>query len=241
MDSFLNKIILGDCLEVMKGMPDKSVDLVLTDPPYIVTSRGGPGNTGGMLRKKVYNQGLVFKYNNIDVTDYAGELYRVLKPDSHAYVMCNHVNLTKFLNELPKVGFHFIKALIWDKGNKIMGQAYMSQFEYILFLRKGAFKKINNCGTSDILSIPNKKTKGVDGQNIHDTEKPVSLMEVLIENSTQEGMIVLDPFLGSGTTAIAALNTGRFFVGIEKDEGYCEIARKRVEQAQAQGNIFAEV
>ena len=142
--------------------------------------------------------------------------------------MTNHVNLIHMLNIFTNSGFRFIKSLIWNKGNKIMGQFYMSQFEYILFFRKGKGVKINNCGTSDILSVPNKKTKGADGKNLHDTEKPIELMKILIENSSQENSIVLDPFMGIGSTGIAAKELNRRFVGIEVDKDYFGIAQKRI-------------
>lgn len=109
-----------------------------------------------------------------------------------------------------------------------MGQYYMSQFEYILFFRKGKGHKINHCGTSDILSVPNKKTKGKDGKNIHDTEKPIELMKILIDNSSQEGDTVLDPFMGVGTTGIAATVLNRDFIGIELDKAYFDIATERM-------------
>lgn len=80
----------------------------------------------------------------------------------------------------------------------------MSQFEYILFFRKGKGVKINNCGTNDILSFPKKKSKDETGRNLHDTEKPVELMKVLIENSSQISDIIFEPFAGIGATCIAA-------------------------------------
>lgn len=132
------------------------------------------------------------------------------------------------LNTFTNAGFHFIKSLVWDKGNKIMGQYYMSQFEYILFFRKGKGIRINNCGTSDILSVKNIKTKGEDGRNLHDTEKPVELMQILIENSSKENDVVIDPFMGIGTTGIACLNTNRKFIGIEIDNKYFGIAQSRL-------------
>ena len=218
----------GDCLELMKNIPDGSVDLVLTDPPYPTTSRGNAGNSGGMLQKEINKRGRVFEHNDIDCSEYAPEFYRVLKDGSHCYVMTNHINLIKMLNVFTDCGFHFIKSLIWNKGNKIMGQYYMSQFEYILFFRKGYGKKINNCGTADILSVPNKKTKDENGKNIHDTEKPVELMKILIENSTQKGDIVLDPFVGVGSTALACKELNRNFIGFELDENYYSIAHNRI-------------
>ena len=222
------KLKNGDCLETLKLFDDESIDLIVTDPPYPVTSRGSAGNSGGMLQKDINKKGKVFKFNDIDCSLYAPEFYRLLKNGSHCYVMTNHINLIKMLNTFTDCGFHFIKSLIWDKGNKIMGQYYMSQFEYILFFRKGKGVRINNCGTSDILSVPNKKTKGTDGKNIHDTEKPVGLMKILIDNSTQLGGIVLDPFMGVGSTGIACIQSDRNFIGIELDDNYYSIAKERL-------------
>lgn len=228
----MGKLINGGCLEYMRKLEDESIDLIVTDPPYPTTSRGHAGNSGGMLQKEINKKGKVFEHNNIDCTEYAPEFYRLLKDGSHCYVMTNHINLIKMLNVFTDCGFHFIKSLIWNKGNKIMGQYYMSQFEYILFFRKGYGKKINNCGTADILSVPNKKTKDENGKNIHDTEKPVELMKILIENSTQKGDIVLDPFVGVGATALACIESKREYIGIELDENYYNISKERVIQCK---------
>ena len=218
-----------DFLECIKKINNNSIDLIVTDPPYKTTKRGNSGNAGGMCRNKLFSKGIVFKENNIKPEEYIPEFFRVLKEDSHCYVMTNHVNLQNMLNVATNVGFKFIKCLIWDKGNKIMGQYYMSQFEYILFFRKSKGKKINNCGTSDILSVPNKKDKDENGKNLHDTQKPVELMKILIENSSQEGEIVLDPFMGIGSTGIACIECGRNFIGIELDKNYFNIAKERIE------------
>ena len=232
------KLLQGDCLELMKNIPDESIDLIVTDPPYKVSSRGNAGNTGGMLQKKINMSGNVFTYNDIDCDEYAPEFYRVLKDGSHCYVMTNHINLIHMLNTFTDCGFHFIKSLIWDKGNKIMGQFYMSQFEYILFFRKGRGVKINNCGTSDILSIPNIKTKDKNGNNIHDTEKPVDLMRILIDNSSKEGETVLDPFMGVGGAGVACKKLNRNFIGMELDENYFKIAKERIENHMCKKELF---
>ena len=225
------KLYNVDCIELMKKMESESIDLIVTDPPYKTTKRGisKNTNTGGLVRSELGKQGKIFKHNDVTIKEFVPELYRVLKEGSHCYIMTNHVNLQEMLNTCTESGFHFIKCLIWDKGNKIMGQCYMSQFEYILFLRKGKHKKINNCGTSDILSIPNKKTKDENGKNLHDTEKPVNLMKILVENSSNENDLVLDPFMGIGSTGVACLNTNRRFIGIELDEKYFNIAKERLE------------
>ena len=227
------ELLHGDCLIGMKQMPDNSIDLIVTDPPYKTTSRGNAGNSGGMLQKKINMKGQVFKHNNISPKDYIPEFYRVLKDGSHFYIMTNHVNLQEMLNVCTENGFKFIKSLIWNKGNKIMGQFYMSQFEYILFFRKGTGRKINHCGTADILNVPNKKTKGEDGKNLHDTEKPIELMQILIENSSQENDIILEPFMGAGSTALACKESNRQFIGFELDKQYFDIANKRINNKQA--------
>ena len=219
----------ANMIYVLSEMKKKNieVDCIITDPPYKTTKRGHCGDAGGMLKSDAFIKGQVFTHNDIDIKIWLPLCYDVLKESGHCYIMTNHRNLHDYLNTIKDVGFHFIKSLIWDKGNKIMGQSYMSQFEYILFLRKGKSVKINNCGTSDILSVPNKKTK-IDGVNIHDTEKPVELMKILISNSTQEGEVVLDPFMGVGSTCIGAKELKRKFYGIDIDENYYNIALERL-------------
>jgi len=218
----------GNCLDFLKTLNNESVDLIVTDPPYKVTSYGCSGNAGGMIAKKQTMQGKIFEHNDIEPQDYAAEFYRLLKDGGHCYIMTNHVNLINMLNSFTDVGFHFTKSLIWKKDNKIMGRFYMSQFEYILFFHKGTGVQINNCGTSDVLEIPNVKHKDIDGANLHDTEKPVELMQILVENSSQPGEVVLDPFMGIGSTGIASLMTGRSFIGAELDDKYFDVASKRL-------------
>lgn len=227
------RVYNNNAIELLKDIPSNSIDLIVTDPPYKVTSRGDNGNTGGMLKKAINKKGKVFKYNNVKVTDYASELYRVLKNDKHCYVMCNNKNLIDMLNVFTSNGFNFCKSLIWEKGNKITGLFYMSCFEYVLFFYKGRGVKINNCSTPDLLHIPNKKLKDKNGKNLHDTEKPVKLMETLISNSSKENDIILDPFIGIGATPIACKNLNRRFIGYEIDPNYFSIAKERVRNAKS--------
>ena len=221
-------IRLGHAIELIKTIPSDSIDCVVTDPPYRVTSRGNAGNSGGMFKKDINLKGKVFAENDVKIQDFASELFRVLKEQTHCYVMCNQINLQPYLNELERVGFKITKVLIWDKGNKINSQWYMGQVEFIIFCRKGRAKRVNNCGISELIAIPNKKTKRKDGTNYHDTEKPVALMELLVKQSTIGGDVVLDPFVGIGATAIACLKNGRRFVGFELDYNYYTIAVGRV-------------
>ena len=234
------KVYNGDAIKLMTEMASlgMTVDCIVSDPPYLTTSRGSHGTSSGIFSKKINMQGKVFANNSCDVKDWAPLLYSVLKETGHAYIMTNDKNLQEYLNVLTSVGFKFIKDIIWDKGNKIMGQFYMGCKEHILFFRKGAGVKINNCGTPDILSVPNKKHKREDGTNWHDTEKPDELMRILIENSTKEGEVVLDPFVGVGATPVACMKSGRKFVGteIDKEEGYWDILVKRLEDTEKELN-----
>jgi site-specific DNA-methyltransferase (adenine-specific) len=102
----------------------------------------------------------------------------------------------------------------------------MNSCEFILFLRKGKAKRINNLGSKTILKVDNVRGK------LHPTQKPVELMKILIENSSNEGDVVLDPFMGSGSTGVACLNTNRNFIGIELDKNYFEIAKERLNDVE---------
>lgn len=204
------------------------VDMIFTDTPYKITARGNGGNSGGMFQKKEVNNGKVFETNDLDIADWLPKFYQVLKDNSHCYIMTNNKNIGHYLDVIDKSDFHYIKNLIWVKDNKIMGQTYMSQFEYIIMIRKGSHKRINNCGTSDVLQIANKKLKDDDGKTIHDTEKPVELTQILIENSSLEGDTVFDPFMGIGGCGVAAKLSGRKFIGCELDNTYFETAKERI-------------
>ena len=112
-------LMLGDCLGRMKESPDGSVNMILTDPPYKITARGNSGNSGGMFQKKEVNNGKVFKTNDLEIEDWLPEFYRILKNDSHCYIMTNNKNITHYLSTIDKSDFHYIKNLIWVKDNKM--------------------------------------------------------------------------------------------------------------------------
>ena len=119
----------GDCLEVMKYIPDKSIDLIVTDPPYKLTSRGGSGTMGGYWKEEKAKKGVIFDNNSISCKEYLPEFYRILKNKSILYLMCNNTNLQEMINVATQSGFKFVKSLIWEKGNKISVRYYMNCFE----------------------------------------------------------------------------------------------------------------
>ncbi len=236
-----NNIYLGDCRKLLKDVPDECVDLVCSDVAYQIQSRGGSGNMGGYWTDQQTRKGKIFKSNDIDISEYIGDLYRVLKDRTHCYLMCNDYNLMHFLDVIGCSDFHFTKMLVWDKCSKICGRYYMGQKEYIIMLRKGGDRPINECGTPDILSvpIPPNKRKDKDGL-INQTEKPVKLMEVLVRNSTNVGDVVLDPFMGSGTTARACVNLERKYIGFEIDERQVNFVRNELASMCKQLNLFEQ-
>lgn len=221
------KLLNGDCLELMNKIPDNSVDLIVTDPPY-KTITGGDSNGKNSTRPKGMLSGnrKLFTYqNNIKPEQWIPELFRVLKEGTHCYIFTNHLNMKDMLIESEKAGFKLHNILVWEKNNCTPSQFYMKNCEYILFLRKGKAKWINDIGGSKTVHQFNN----IIGNKVHPTEKPVDLMQFYIENSSSENDLILDPFMGAGSTGIAALNCDRNFIGFELDEKYFNIAKERIE------------
>ncbi len=228
MQEYTNKIIQGDCLEVMQGIPDNSVNMVLTDPPYFLPVQSYVGTRkGGYAKRHLADTSILKGY----FEQIFKEIDRILKPDGTYYVFCDAQSYFIFYQVLFPYCKH-VRTLIWDKIVSYNGYTWRHQHELIAWGEKSDSIRVPT-GDGDIL-----KCRGVlQKDRLHPAQKPVELLEVLIKKHGKAGDIILDPYAGSGTTAIAALNTGRFFIGIEKDEGYCEIARKRVYEAQAQQSL----
>lgn len=226
------KLINDDCLKALKEIEDNSVDLIVTDPPYKIISGGRKVNgdvstqPSGMFTKlsKENNvkSGKLFKHNDIKFKDWMPEMFRVLKEQTHAYFMVNDRNLNNLITEAEKVGFKLQNILIWKKNNATPNRYYMKCSEFIVMFRKGKAKSINNMGSKAVLEVNNVRNK------THPTEKPVELLEILIGNSSNENDLILEPFLGTGSCAVACQNLNRRFIGIEIDKEYFEIAQKRI-------------
>lgn len=218
----IEKLILGDCLEKMAEIPSGSVDMAVTDPPYTMTKRGKSCRPNWMKNNMGDN---VFSGGIPDSALWMKEVFRVLKEKTHFYTFCNTNDLRKYLNDANAVGFKFHNLISVIKDTGMPNRWYLKQTELLLFFRKGAAKAINDMTSRDNISvIMPKQSTG----KLHITQKPLSLMEKLVGNSSNVGELILDPFMGSGTTCLAAKNLGRQFIGIEKDEKYYNIAKNRV-------------
>ena len=222
------KLYKGDCLELMQQIRSETIDLIVTYPPYKIIT-GGDSNGKNSIRPKGVLSGNRELMKFIPkFSEWLPECYRVLKNGTHAYFMVNSTNLTEMLVEVEKTGFKIHNILIWKKNNCTPSQFYMKNCEYIIFCRKGKAKYINNMGGSKTVHDFNN----IIGNKVHPTEKPIELMKFYIENSSEENDTVLDPFMGSGSTGVACVNTFRKFIGIEMDENYFNIAEKRIAEAQ---------
>lgn len=221
------KLYQGDCLEVMKNIEDGSVDLVVTDPPYEITT------TGAGIYKQADKQ-YVKELNGMkdgfseEVLD---ELCRVMKK-INIYFFCSQKQIIPLLDYFAKKKKCNWNILSWHKTNPVpaCGNKYLTDTEFILFFREKGVKVYGSFDTKRTwyatpLNQSDKKKYG------HPTVKPLSILENLVMNSSQEGNIIFDPFMGSGSTGVACLNTNRKFIGIELDEGYFNIAQNRIEEA----------
>lgn len=229
MDILNNYLVLNnDAIKCLADLEDNSIDCIITDPPYPVIGGGSGGNDSssssarptGILAK---NDGKIFAHNNLEIKDWIYECYRVLKSETHLYVMTNFLNLQNYMQEIQKAGFELHNLLIWEKNNATPNRWYMKNCEYIIFARKGAAKAINNCGTKTVMQFANVRNR------IHPTEKPVELLKTLIENSSKPGDIILDPFGGSFSTALASLMTGRKAISFEIDSELFEKGKARLD------------
>lgn len=210
----------GDSLKILKEIPDKSVDMLLTDPPYKIITGGKRKSTvsfGGIIKDNKQLMRTIPEFK-----EWLPECFRVLKDNTHAYFFINFINLNDMINEIEKAGFKIHTLLVWQKNNSGFNRWYLKNCEYVIFARKGKAKKIKIGGSKTVHQFNNPRNK------VHPTEKPVDLLEMYILNSSDEGDVVLDPFMGSGSTGVACKNTNRKFIGIELEIDYFEIAKKRI-------------
>ena len=210
-------LMQGDCLELMRDIPSGSIDMILCDLPY-----GEVNQKSGGLR--LLDRG---KANacNIDLSTLSNEFNRICKGTIYAF--CGTEQISALVGNFKRHGMT-TRVCAWEKTNPspMNGtKLWLSGLEFCVFARKRKATFNEHCKKA-LWQAPSGRAK------IHPTEKPLKLMERLVMASSNEGDTVLDCVMGSGTTGVACVNTGRKFIGIEMDAGYFEIARKRIEAAQ---------
>jgi len=251
-----NIIYSGDCVKILNAKVDEnSIDLIFADPPYNLSGNGlkWKGNkTGGdwyMVNEK---------WDKITAPEYMqftrkwiGGCHRVLRNAGSIYIACSYHNIGEVMIVLKQLDFKINNIITWHKANAMPNmtrRVFTHSTEFVIWAVKGKkwifnyeeLKKINpekqKDGSikqmRDVWSLPlvqgKERIKGKDGRALHPTQKPEEMLKRIIIASSNKGDIVLDPFLGSGTTAVMAKKLGRNWIGIEKSKKYIEISKKRI-------------
>lgn len=225
-------LYLADCRDILPTLA--GLDAVVTDAPYKVTSGGFgelEGGFGGWIKDSYDNKGSIVQCD-LDWIDWLRLLPPCLRTDAQVYLFTNDRNLPIAWDAAEKSGFKFHRLLIWDKRAALPNRWYQQTCEFVLFMRQGKAFMINDPSSKALQSMFQRD------DSIHPTEKPVPLCRLYIENSTKHGDTVLDPFMGSGTTGVAAVQSGRKFVGIELDPAFFEIACERIHRSHNQADLF---
>ena len=246
----LNEILEGDCIEVMRSLPDNAIDLIFADPPYNLQLRGElhrPDNSRVDAVDDAWDQFSSFKAYDQFTKAWLKEAQRILKPNGAIWVIGSYHNIFRVGAALQDAGFWLLNDVIWRKSNPMpnfRGKRLTNAHETMIWASKSeggkytfnyeALKALNE-GTqmrSDwILPIctGHERLKDEAGDKAHPTQKPQSLLHRVVIGTSNVGDVILDPFFGTGTTGAVARMLGRNFIGIEREEKYREIAKKRIE------------
>ncbi|AKT44168.1 uncharacterized protein CMC5_084080 [Chondromyces crocatus] len=218
----------------MRSLPAESVDLVITDPPYeSLEKHRAIGTTTRLKHSKASSNDWFTIFPNARFDELFSEIWRVLKRDGHVYLFCDSETMFVVKPVAERIGFKLWKPLVWDKKRIGMGYHYRSRYEFILFFEKGK-RKLSNLAIPDILEAP----RIVGG---YPTEKPSDLSRILVEQSSAPFERVADPFMGSGSVGVAALQMGREFWGADLSPNAVEITRKRLAEVGGEEASFEGV
>jgi len=213
-----------DAVDFLRTLPSGSANLVITDPPYeSLEKHRAVGTTTRLKHSKASSNDWFDVFPNARFPELLSEVHRVLAQDSHFYLFCDQETMFVVKPLAEEVGFKFWKPLVWDKEKIGMGYHYRARYEFILFFEKGK-RKLTNLGVADVISVP-RVFKG------YPTEKPSQVSRVLIEQSSQLGDLVVDPFCGSSSVGVAAVGLGRRYLGNDQSVAALELSRDRLAAA----------
>lgn len=240
MAAWTRKEVIGDCTlylgDAMEIMPTlEPAALIVSDVPYALT-------TGGVSKSSKTMSGIFAAHNyrndgqlvmaTVPFPEMMKVFHAALKEDADCYVMSNDKNVYPISGAAFSAGFKLHNLLVWDKVTPTANRWYMKNVEFTLYFWKGQARTINNPSSKQLVR------GGIDKASGHPTEKPIHLMSEYVFNSSKPGEVVLDPFMGSGTTGVAAIQLARKFVGIEIDPTFFEMACERVSSAYNQPDMF---
>ncbi len=210
-----------DAVAFLRTLPAESVDVLVTDPAYESLEKHRAIGTTTRLKVSQGSSNPWFSvFPNARFAELFQEVHRVLKRDTHFYLMCDQE--TAFIAKpiAEQAGFKFWKPLVWDKRSIGMGYHYRARYEFILFFEKGK-RRLADLGIADVLEVP--RVRGG-----YPAEKPAALSQILIGQSSAPGDLVVDPFMGSGSSGVAALTLGRRYAGNDVSDDSLKLARERL-------------
>jgi len=247
----VNRILKGDCIEIMRGLPDASIDMIFADPPYNLQLGGDLARPDGSHVDAVTNDWDKFSsfatYDKF-TREWLGEARRLLKPDGSIWVIGSYHNIFRVGAILQDLGFWILNDIVWRKANPMpnfKGTRFTNAHETLIWASKSekskytfnyrAMKTLNDelqmrsdwvlpiCGGQERLKR--------NGTKAHPTQKPEALLYRVMLATTNKGDVVLDPFFGTGTTGAVAKRLGRDWIGCEREDDYIEVAQERIEAA----------
>ena len=243
-------ILRGDCIEVLKGLPDKSVDMVFADPPYNLQLGGDllrPDNSKVDAVDDDWDKFDSFAAYDAFTRAWLGECRRVLKDEGSLWVIGSYHNIFRLGAAMQDLGFWVLNDIIWRKSNPMpnfKGTRFTNAHETLIWAAKSreqkrytfnydalkAFNEDTQMRSDWTLALctGGERLKDENGDKAHPTQKPEALLHRVLLSASRVGDVVLDPFFGTGTTGAAARRLGRRFIGIERDETYAKLAEKRI-------------
>jgi site-specific DNA-methyltransferase (adenine-specific) len=210
-----------DAVDWLRDQPAESVDLLITDPAYeSLEKHRAIGTTTRLKHSKASSNDWFKVFPNARFAELFAEVFRVLKRNTHFYLLCDAETMFVAKPAAEQAGFRFWKPLVWDKRTIGMGYHYRARYEFILFFEKGK-RRLNDLGIADVISVPR-----IHGG--YPAEKPPELSEVLISQSSRSGEVVADPFMGSGSVGVAAARLGRRFLGNDLNQAAVRVSGQRL-------------
>jgi len=253
LNQYLNKIIKGDSVEVLKKLPDNSVDLIFADPPYNLQLNGElwrPNQTKVDAVNDEWDKFTSFQTYDKFCEEWLKECRRILKKDGTIWVIGSYHNIFRIGKIMQDVGLWVLNDILWIKTNPMpnfKGTRFNNAHETLIWASKDknsrytfhyktmkAFNEDLQLRSDWYIPICNggERLKDEKGNKLHSTQKPEALLYRIIISTSNPGDIVLDPFMGSGTTGAIAKKLGRNFIGIEKEDKYIKFANERIEKAK---------
>ena len=210
----------GDCLELMKTIPDESIDMILTDPPYGISFQSN-------FRKNKFEK---LKNDDVILSEFVTEAKRIIKPTGAIYCFTRWDVFPTWSDVFYSNDLKIKNTIVWFKKGGGLGdlkKGYIYNHEFIIYCPMQNHK-LRGKRRNDVFEF--KKVPA--NKYLHPTQKPVDLLQEMILKSTDENDVVLDPFMGSGSTCVACVNTNRHYIGFELEEKYFNIACKRLDEAE---------